>query len=213
VRAGRLERTAPFSSADAVFVGSPADVARRFVDGTTARLFHLVDLDGAAASEPTLAAARAVAAVAPGVQVLLEGGLTDLGTCLEIARTGITPIADPPILDGPRAEGDLDALPCVLFGLHGDDDRVAERLARALERGLWGVVHHSTDAGFSCALGRRVGGHMPFLSRAPAASPDTVEDVIDHHRRLFYGGVPAVIVDGEWYVDYNTMQAPFDLLQ
>jgi hypothetical protein len=212
---GRLVRPSPFSSADAVFSGTVADAARQFLAGTTARVFHLHDVDKDASSAESIATAAELRELGD-VQVLLEGGLSEIAQCLAISARGITPIADEALVDRlwPVAEdASNEGLADVLFGLRGDDDAAFERVARALECGLWGVVHHSSNPAFSCGVARRLAGKMPFYSREPMATPDLVEDVIMHHRRLVYGQAPAVIVDGEWYVDYNSLNAPFDLLR
>lgn len=207
---GRVVRPSPFSTADAVFAGTPAEVARRFLDATTARTFYLFDTDGAAGSPESIAAARAVKALSSGLHVLLEGGLRDVDACLALAKDRILPVADEQLLEVVLRD---DGVGEGYLSLGGDGEDVFERVAQALERGFWGVVHHSANPARSCELARRLGGQVPFWSREPSASPDDVERVIDHHRQLFRGGAPAVIVDGEWYVDYNTMNEPFDLLR
>jgi len=208
---GELVRPSPFSTADAVFTGTPAEVVRRFIDATGYDTYSLFDRAGSAGSAASVDAALAVKALVPGLTVLLEGGLARLDECLALAERGLLPVADERLLaDSPVRP---DSLPKpVYLGLAGDDDGLFERVARAVERGFWGVVHHSNDPAKSCALAARLGGRFPFWSREPFASPAEVERVIDHHRRLFSGGVPAVIVDGEWFVDYNSFGAPFDLL-
>ncbi len=214
MRRGQLARPSPFRTADQVFTGTVADVARRFLASTPANAFHLVALDGDASSAEALAAACEVKALGAQV-VLLEGGLTTLEACARVAVAGPTPVADEAILGDPELTPEAaDArLPrTALFGVRGDDDAAFERVAQSLERGLYGAVHHSRDAAVACELARRA-SKMPFFSREPAASPETVEEVVAYHRALYHGGVANVIVDGEWYVDYNTMGAPFDLLR
>lgn len=212
VREGELVRPSPFETADTVFTGTPVDVARRFLAATPARIVHIVDVEGRAASPGTFLAAREVAAL-EGVAVLLEGGLASAEICRRLAALGLVPIADETILsESPEIEVLFDETADVLFGVRGDDDDLFERIARSFERGCWGVVHHSTNPAVSCEVSRRT-PNVPFFSREPAASPDDVEAVIEHHKRLYRGGASGAIVDGEWYVDYNTANSPFDLLR
>jgi hypothetical protein len=211
---GRIARPSPFEVADDVFTGSPADVARRFLAGTVARVFHLLALDKNAAGEPTLRAAEEILAAGADI-VLVEGGIADLDACRAIAERGIAPIADEALLDDPRiSPAAADAMPRAPLVRIDDDVEASavERMVRAVERGAWGIVHVSTNAPLSIELAHR-SRSMPFFARGPVASEQNVEAVIDHQRMLYRGGVSNVIVDGEWYVDDNTLNEPFDLLR
>jgi len=211
---GAVVRPRPFEVADEVFTGAPVEVARRFLSSTVARVFHLHALDGNAAGEPTLRAAAEILEAGAEV-VLVEGGVRDLDQCATIAARGAAAVADEALLDDARLTPEAaDALPRAPIVRVADDVEASavERMVRAVERGAWGVVHVSTNPALSIELAHRARS-MPFFARGPLASEANVEAVIDHQRALYRGGVANVIVDGEWYVDYNTLNEPFDLLR
>jgi hypothetical protein len=194
---GVLVRPHPFSTADRVFAEGALAAAKQFIAATRARVFHLIDVDGASAA--ALAIARQILE-AGAERVILEGNLRD--TALAADRVQL-------VVDEASDVSESDAL----CALHGDDD-IIERCIAVIDRGL-GILHHGIDPQVGCDVAARIaaGGGWDFIHREPAATTSDIERVVGHHKTLYRGGVQRVIVDGEWYVDYNTMNEPFDLLR
>jgi hypothetical protein len=140
VRHDRWQRGGQF------FSGTPAEVARRFLDEGQNNRLHVRMLDG-----PSTKNRSAISdLLGAGMVVFAEGQLRSCAACRALALIGVSaPVVEPVLVEDPEAGGlqELDCFPVLAVGtmLEGDVKQNAARARRALELGFIGLLLDPLD--------------------------------------------------------------------
>jgi hypothetical protein len=213
LRGGRLARVAEFSTADDAFRGSLGDAVRWFGEHAGLSGFHLVLLDGDPLADTTRAAideARAAGATS----LLIEGGIADVATCEKLTALSVSPVATAALAGDPKltlAWREQQSRP-VYVATDADIDPLAELLADLLAdmlpAGTAPLLYRPRNAADAGAIYHRLRSlcphDIPFVVAAPPVTPslDSIEAQMSFVRRVYRDGLPAIAVDGEWFIDF-----------
>jgi hypothetical protein len=209
LRGGRLARVAEFSTADAAFRGSLGDAVRWFGEHAGLSGFHLALLDG----DPLADATRAAIGEARehgATNLLVEGGIADVATCERLTALSVSPVATAALAGDPKLtlewrEGQPRP---VYVATDAEVDQLAELIADLLPAGVPPLLYrprHPSQAGAIYHRLRSLFPHdIPFVVAAPPVSPslDSIEAQMSFVRRVYRDGLPAIAVDGEWFIDF-----------
>lgn len=210
LRGGGLVRHASFSTADEAFRGTLGDVVRYFGEHAGLHAFHLVLDDGDPLGEANLAA-FADARASGATTLLLEGDIADAATCERLAALSVTPVATPALARDPRlTPGWRDDQPLpVYLATDAESDALADILDALLPAGLPPLLYRPRDPMVAVEVFHRLREALPggpsFIVAAPPVTPDydSIEAQMAYVRRVYRFGVPAIAVDGEWFIDYH----------
>jgi hypothetical protein len=210
LRGGRLARTGKFWTADDAFRGSLGDAVKFFGERAGLRAFHLVLDDGDPLGDDTRAAI-ADAREHGATTLLLEGAIADAVTCERLAALGVTPVATPALARDPRLTPtwrDEQPLP-VYLATDAESDALADLLDAHLPAGLPPLLYRPPDPMSAVDVYHRLREALPagapFIVATPPVTPDhdSIAAQMAYVRRIYRFGVPAIAVDGEWFIDYH----------